>query len=129
MVEHPKPLFWHVDPQHLAIAISQIVENAIQATPEDGLVTLRLSITTEQAEIQVLDTGGGIPKEALSTLFDRFKSLGEIHERKMGGLGLGLFIARSLIEGHGGTIIPESTMGEGTLMTIRLPKRTQSASD
>lgn len=128
VVEHQKPLFWYVDPQHLAIGISQVVENAIQATPEDGLVTLRLSATAQEAEIQILDTGAGVPKEELSTLFDRFKSLGEIHERKMGGLGLGLFIARSLIEGHGGTITPESTLGEGTLMTIRLPKRTQSAS-
>ena len=83
--------------------------------------------TATAAEIQILDTGGGIPKEALPTVFDRFKSLGEIHERKMGGLGLGLFIANSLVRNHGGTITPESTLAEGTLMTICLPKQKQSS--
>ncbi len=124
LIEFSKPLFWQVDAAHLTFAVGQLVENAIQATNEDGLVAIKLSATPEEAQIQVTDTGSGIAKEALPTLFDRFKSLGGINERKMGGLGLGLFITKSLIEGQGGLIEVESASGEGTQMTIRLPKRT-----
>ena len=122
LVEYPSPLFWRIDTVHATVAVSQIVENAIQATPKDGHVALKLSATPSEAQIQVIDTGSGIAKEMLPTLFDRFQSIGEIHERKMGGLGLGLFIAKSLIAGLDGTITVESTLGVGTEMTIHLPK-------
>jgi signal transduction histidine kinase len=60
-------------------------------------------------------------------VFDRFQSIGGINDRKMGGVGLGLFIAKSLIEGHGGSITASSTVGEGTLMSVRLPKQAAGA--
>jgi len=126
-IESPKPIFWHVDRPHVVTALSQLVENAIQATGEDGIVTVKLSASSDAVDIDVIDTGAGIAKEALPTLFDRFRSIGDIHDRKMGGLGLGLFIAKSLVTSHGGTITVESTLGEGTRMTIRLPKRTPSS--
>lgn len=123
LVEYPKPLFWQIDTNHLTVALSQVLENAIQATPKDGLVMLKLTATPGEAAIQIVDTGSGIAKEALSTLFDRFRSIGGIHDRKMGGLGLGLYIAKSLIEGQGGHITVDSIVGQGTWMTVRLPKR------
>jgi len=126
LIESPKPLFWQVDPPHLTTALSQLVENAIQATEQDGIVTMKLSGFPDAVEIDVLDTGAGIAKESLPTLFDRFQSIGDIHDRKMGGLGLGLFIAKSLLTGHGATLAVDSTLGEGTRMTIRLPKRSPS---
>lgn len=132
IIEYPKPLFWQVDPKRLGQGLSQLVENAIQATPAEGFVTISIAATPHEAQLCVQDTGSGIAKDALPTmmadierlptLFDRFQSLGGIHDRKMGGLGLGLFIAQSMIEGHGGTIAVESAVGEGTLMTVRLPK-------
>ena len=130
LVEYSKPLFWQIDINHLTVALNQILENAIQATSKDGLVMVKLTATPAEAEIQIVDTGSGIAKEALSTLFDRFRSIGGIHDRKMGGLGLGLYIAKSLIDGHGGTIIADSIVGQGTWMTVRLPKqpRTTTAS-
>ena len=124
LVDYPKPLFWPVDRAHTTIALNQLVENAIQATPSGGFVTLKLAATANDVHIYVLDTGCGIAKEALANLFDRFKSIGDIHERKMGGLGQGLFIAKSMIEGQGGTLSVESVVGQGTQMTIRLPKQT-----
>ncbi len=127
LVEYLKPLFWQMDIGHATVALSQLVENAIQATPRDGLVTLRLTPAPTEAQIQVVDTGSGIAKEALPTLFEQFKSIGDIHERKMGGLGLGLYIAKSLIQGHGGTITVESTLGEGTRMTVHLPKQARNS--
>ncbi|MBI4342529.1 MAG: GAF domain-containing sensor histidine kinase [Candidatus Omnitrophica bacterium] len=128
IMDHPKPLFWPIDTKHLTVAVSQILENAIQATPAEGLVTAKLTASGNEVEIQVVDTGAGIAHEALPTLFEQFKSIGDIHNRKMGGLGLGLFIAKALVKGHGGTITVESSLGQGTVMTIRLPKQNPSAS-
>ncbi len=122
VIDYPKPLFWQIDVAHAAMALGQLVENAIQATASEGHVVLKLSATTTEGIIQVMDTGDGIAKDALPRLFNRFKSIGAIHERKMGGLGLGLFIANELIKGHGGTITVESTVGVGSEMTIHLPK-------
>ena len=121
-IDHPKPLFWQIDVAHTTMALGQLVENAIQATSLEGHVALKLSAITAEGIIQVMDTGDGIAKEALPEIFERFKSIGAIHERKMGGLGLGLFIANELIKGQGGTITVASTVGVGTEMTIRLPK-------
>jgi len=123
LVEFPKPLFWTVDIPNTTMALSQLVENAIQAAPKQGFVSLKLSASSNEAEIQVQDTGGGIVKEALPTLFDRFQSVGDIHNRKMGGVGLGLFIAKSLIDGQGGSITVDSVVGEGTRMVVKLPKK------
>ncbi len=132
VMEYPSPLFWQMDPNRITQAISQLVENAIQATPRDGFVTVTLSATPAEAQGRIEDTGSGIPKDALPTmiakieqlpsLFDVFQSLGGINDRKMGGLGLGLFIAKSLIAGHSGSIMVDSTPGEGTWMTAHLPK-------
>lgn len=124
----PKPMFWPIDTNHLTVAVSQIVENAIQATPAEGLVTVKLSMGGNDAEIQIVDSGIGIAREALPTLFEQFKSIGDINNRKMGGLGLGLFIAKSLVTGHGGTIAVESSLGQGTVMTIRVPKQNPTTS-
>lgn len=123
VVEYPKPLFWQTDKVNTTQAISQLVENAIQATAKDGYVTVKLLASPLETEIQVIDTGVGIPKEAVPTLFEQFKSIGSIHDRKMGGLGLGLFVAKSLIYRQGGTITVESTPGQGTQMSVRLPKQ------
>ncbi len=122
LLDAPKPMFWPIDKNHIVVAISQLVENAIQATGSDGLITLKLSATPTEADIVVNDTGSGIAQELIPTLFEQFKSIGEIHNRKMGGLGLGLFIAHALIVGHGGTIEVDSKLEVGTCMTIHLPK-------
>lgn len=126
-MDSPEPLVWPIDPAHVTAAINEIVENAIHATPRDGLVTLTLSATPLEAQIQIADTGSGIANDVLPTLFERFQSIGGIDNRKTGGLGLGLFIAKSLIEGHGGTITVHSVRGEGTRMIIHLPKQTPAS--
>ncbi len=127
LLEQPKPLFWPLDAARAAVAISQILENAIQATQADGLVTVKLATSQTELDIQIADTGSGIAKAHLPTLFQRFQSIGDINNRKMGGLGLGLFIAKSLVESHSGTIMVESAPGEGTRMTLRFPKEPQAA--
>ena len=125
VLDYPKPLFWSIDKASTTQALNELLENAIQATPKDGFVTMKLSLTTTEAQIEVTDSGCGIDKEALTTLFEQFKSIGEIHERKMGGLGMGLFIAKSLIEGQHGAISVESIVGQGTQIIVHLPKQPQ----
>ena len=123
LVDFAKPLFWTVDKPHLTVAVSQVIENAIQATPPEGIVTVKLAPSQTEVELQITDTGSGIAKETLPKLFERFQSIGDINNRKMGGLGLGLFITKALIEGHGGRVVVDSTVGIGTVMSIHLPKR------
>ena len=75
----------------------------------------------EWVEVQVRDTGSGIPPEALPRVFDRFYRADQARERS-GGTGLGLAIAKMIVDLHGGTIAAESTVGEGSTFTVRLPK-------
>jgi len=121
LVASAGPLTCSIDRAHLIAALDQLVDNALQATPSGGAVTLQGSATPTGVELQVLDTGTGIAPEAVPTLFEQFTSVGGIHDRKMGGLGLGLFIANSCIQGHGGSLHVDSTLGKGTRMLVRLP--------
>lgn len=115
------PLTCLIDRAHLIAALGQLIDNALHATPSGGSVTLQGAATPTGVDIHVIDTGTGIAPEAVPTLFEQFTSVGGIHNRKMGGLGLGLFIANSLIRGHGGSLHVESTVGKGTHMRVRLP--------
>lgn len=108
---------------YLAEAMGHLVENAIEATSQGGVVTLAWTRTAAGIELTVVDTGRGIPAEQLQILFDRFSWVRSVNERKTGGLGLGLFIVRAIVEAHGGTVTAESTVGRGSTFTVRLPKR------
>jgi len=123
LLEPAQPLLCAIDQPRLTIALDQLMDNALQATPRNGSVTLQGAPSSDGIEIHVIDTGAGMGAEVLPTLFEQFKSVGGIHNRKMGGLGLGLFIAHSLIQAHGGTLSVESALGKGTRMTARLPKQ------
>ena len=110
------------DRPRLSQALSLLLENAIQATPAEGCVTLACTDTPAVMEIAIQDTGAGIPPEQLSTLFQQFLIVGDVNERKTGGLGLGLFMAKSVVDAHHGTIAIQSQVGHGTTATVQLPK-------
>jgi signal transduction histidine kinase len=116
-----KEIALKADAKRLEEALGQLVLNGIQATPEGGKVSVSLAAKEGSAEIVIADTGKGIAAEALPKLFDSFRSIGGINDRKTGGLGLGLFIAQGIIEAHGGTIQVDSAPGKGTKFTIKLP--------
>lgn len=84
-----------------------------------------MTLSAERAESAVLlrvqDTGSGIAPEHVAHVFDRFYRADSARTAQSGEAGLGLAIARSIVEGHGGTISVESTPGQGTTFTIRLP--------
>jgi len=117
-----QPLLLRGDGPRLGQAIAQLVENAIQATAAGGLVAVRASGSARGLEIQISDTGTGIAKDELPSIFEHFRFIGGIDDRKTGGLGLGFFIAKGVVEGHHGSIRLESELGRGTQVIITLPK-------
>ena len=110
------------DGTHLTQALCYVVENAIQASQPQGQVVVEGTPTPRGLDIHVSDTGAGIPPEALPTLFEQFRFVGGVDNRKTGGLGLGLFIAKAIVTAHGGTIQLQTQVSQGTRVTISLPK-------
>jgi signal transduction histidine kinase len=117
-----QPLKIEGDAQRLSTALSQLLENAVHATGAGGMVTVRAAPAGSGAEVQVSDTGSGIPAEQVAGIFEQFSFTRGIDDRKTGGLGLGLFIAKGVVTGHRGTIRLESQPGQGTRVTLTLPK-------
>lgn len=109
------------DPDRLHQIILILLDNAIAHTPPGGRITVAVSRQGHEALLEVRDTGEGIPSEGLARIFDRFYRADLARSRAGGGAGLGLAIARALVESHGGRIALTSTLGEGTLVTIALP--------
>jgi CheY-like chemotaxis protein/nitrogen-specific signal transduction histidine kinase len=110
------------DANRLQQVIWNVLSNAVKFTVSGGRVTVKLSQVGTTVEIKVSDTGQGISREFMPYLFDRFRQADSTTTRHHGGLGLGLAIARHLIEIHGGTIKAESAgEGCGATFTIKLP--------
>ena len=116
------PIMVSGDANRLQQVIWNLVSNAVKFTDSGGRVNLTLSQVGSGVEIKVADTGRGISPGFLPFVFDRFRQADSTTTRQHGGLGLGLAIARHLIEIHGGTISAESAgEGQGATFTIRLP--------
>jgi signal transduction histidine kinase len=100
-----------------------LVDNALKYGPPGNSITLRTSVTADEASIEVADRGFGIPQDELPYVFDRFYRADRSRPRvrKVDGAGLGLSIARTIVEAHGGRIAAASRPGGGTRMTVRLP--------
>ncbi len=117
----PFPLLY-VDPQRVKQVLTNLLANAIKFTPSEGTVTIRARPYDERfALISVVDTGFGIPFEDRQHVFERFYQSNHVQQSKMGGYGLGLSIARLIVEQHGGTIDFESSVGEGTEFFFMVP--------
>ncbi|MCD4684487.1 MAG: HAMP domain-containing histidine kinase, partial [Anaerolineae bacterium] len=104
-------------------AIANLLSNAIKYTPQGGQITLQLTHHDAQIAIAVIDTGEGIPAEALPQLFTRFY---RVPGTSAEGTGLGLSIVKSIVEKHDGKITVESTTGQGSTFTITLPLPAQA---
>ncbi len=112
------------DRTRLAQVVGNLLDNAIRHTPPGGSVTVEMDVGADAATVSIRDTGEGIPEEQLSFVFDRFYRVDPSRSRITGGAGLGLTIARQLVEAHGGTIRAESTPGQGAVFVIDLPLST-----
>ena len=102
-------------------AVSNLVSNAIAHTPTGGTVTLAATDEDAAIRIEVSDTGGGIPTEALPSVFDRFFRVDPSRSKASGGSGLGLAIVQSILTIHGGAAEILSQLGRGTRVTLRIP--------
>jgi PAS domain S-box-containing protein len=110
------------DPNRLRQVIWNLLSNAIKFTQRGGSVSIDLTCVESTARLTVGDTGDGISPDFLPYVFDRFRQAEGSISRKQGGLGLGLAVARHLVELHGGTITAESEgLGQGSVFTVDLP--------
>ena len=109
------------DRTRIAQVVGNLLDNAIRHTPTAGSVTVTASVGPAAASVSVEDTGEGIPAELLPFVFERFYRVDPSRSRATGGAGLGLTIAKQLVEAHGGSIRASSVPGEGTTITFELP--------
>ena len=107
------------DTDRLSQVFTNLLENAINYTPDGGTVMLTARAGSGEAIISVADSGGGIPAEDLPRIFERFYRVDKARSGK--GYGLGLAITKDIVQAHGGSIRVESALGSGTRFTVRLP--------
>jgi signal transduction histidine kinase len=109
------------DPNWLEQVVTNLVDNAIKFTPNQGRVTLNVCQRGNEVVVEVTDTGIGIPAESLDHLFTRFYRVPDQTSSRPSGTGLGLYIARRIVEAHSGRIWADSTPGQGSTFTFALP--------
>jgi len=109
------------DRQKLYIILSNLLSNAIKFTPPGGRIGITVQVLDDELEISVSDTGIGIPPKELNRIFDRFYQVEDSLTREHEGLGLGLSIAKGLVELCGGRIWAESEVGKGSTFTFTIP--------
>lgn len=114
------PQVWG-DPQQLSWVVNNLVSNALRYTPAQGCVTISARREQDHVQVDVADTGRGIPNDALETIFDKFVQVKDAKESTPGSVGLGLAIAREVVEGHGGKIGVNSALGQGSTFYFTLP--------
>ena len=121
--EEPIPL--QIDLPKMSVVFVNLLLNAIRFTPVDGEIILSVSDRKDEVMVSIVDTGRGIAEENLEKIFEVFYQEDDHMTRKYGGLGLGLSIARELVNLHGGRIWAESEgLGKGAALQVVLPKPT-----
>lgn len=120
---HIPSLHMQADAEKIDTILQNLLSNAIKFTPAGGDILLEISQNTQPSEviISVIDSGIGISEELLPNLFERFSSSKIRHTEQYHGTGIGLNLTKSLVEMHGGSINAESSPGQGSRFTVRLP--------
>ncbi|MBN1583847.1 MAG: HAMP domain-containing histidine kinase, partial [Anaerolineae bacterium] len=108
------------DSARLGQILANLVRNAVRHTPPGGIIAVAAEAEADFVRIEVRDTGQGVAAADLPHIWDRFYR-GTNHDLDPDGAGLGLAIVKELTEGMGGTVAVESTVGQGSCFTIRLP--------
>lgn len=111
----------NVDRQRIGQVLRNLLDNAITHTPAGGAITVSAEKQVNAVKINVSDTGEGIPPEDLPNIFERYYRVDKSRNRATGGSGLGLTIAKRLVEAHGGTIRAESEPGKGSRFSFTIP--------
>jgi signal transduction histidine kinase len=112
-----------VDPERMGQVLANLLDNALRHTPAGGTVTISATRGAGGVAISVADTGEGIPAEHLAHIFERFYRVDAARDRAHGGSGIGLAIARALVEAHGGQLTATSPgPGQGSTFRVLLPR-------
>ncbi len=115
------PVFIYADRRQIASAVHNLLDNALKYSSRNGAVSIRVRVLGGLAELEVQDTGIGIPRKAQERIFERFFRVDRSRTEKSGGTGLGLAIVRHVAINHGGEVSVTSLEGEGSTFTLRLP--------
>lgn len=115
------------DPARLRQLLLILLDNAVRYSKPKGKVAVDLTRKEGSVSIKITDTGVGIPEEDLETIFERFRRAGNAAEVNDEGLGLGLPVARAIVQAHGGHIEIQSTVGEGTTVLVSLPEKAKGS--
>lgn len=121
VLDMPAKAPWRGDPGLVGPVLLNLLGNALKFTPAEGQVTLSLQLAPRVAEIRVTDTGPGVPVSARARIFEPFEQADPAIARRHGGAGLGLFIARSMVQAMGGSLSLDPATGGGSTFLVRLP--------
>jgi signal transduction histidine kinase len=110
-----------IDWQRISQVLHNLLENAVTHTPKRGTINVAATTQDDKIEVRVSDTGEGISAEDLPNIFERFYRVDKSRARATGGSGLGLTIAKRLVEAHGGKIAVESELGKGSSFSFTIP--------
>ncbi len=111
-----------IDSEKIERAFNNLLDNAIKFTPKNGRICIRTVDKEKDIQIEISDTGIGIPQKHLPRLFERFYRVDKARSRELGGTGLGLSIVKHIIQAHGGTVGVESKIDKGSKFFFTLPK-------
>jgi two-component system phosphate regulon sensor histidine kinase PhoR len=118
-----KNTFVFADAVRLEQMLTNLIDNAVKFSSEDGIVTVIYSENDSKDTISVSDTGEGISGDHLQRIFERFYRTDRARSREIGGTGLGLAIVKHLARLHGGEVSVHSTLGKGSVFSVELPRR------
>jgi signal transduction histidine kinase len=111
----------NIDAHRIKQVLYNLLVNAVAHTGKGGMITVTVKAHNDAVSVSVSDTGEGIPPEDLPNIFERFYRVDKSRARSTGGSGLGLTIAKRLVQAHGGTINVKSELGKGSTFTFTLP--------
>jgi PAS domain S-box-containing protein len=111
----------YADPERMEEVLTNLVDNAIKYSPEGGKIAITGRTNRDHVEVTVSDNGIGIPRRELGRVFERFRRGENSQVQKVRGMGLGLYICKSIVEAHGGKIEVSSEAGKGSEFTFTLP--------
>lgn len=123
--EIPRGTQVKLDPNKFRQVLVNIVDNAFKFTPPGGVITLSVRDSAEGLYLDIQDTGVGMNPDQLLHIFKAFDTASENVEKEGHGAGLGLWIAKSIVEAHGGQLTATSTLGQGSTFSIYLPKEAE----
>ena len=116
-----EPVIIKGDPESLRLVVSNLLDNALKYTPRNGQIWVRLRVESQQATLEVEDTGIGIAENDRQRIFERFYRVDKARSRELGGTGLGLSIVKHVCLAHGGLVDVESEPGKGSIFRVTLP--------